>query len=124
MKKFIGVAVGLAITLAAVGIFRLATSEAYDMYQENNLKTQLNKDEPIVSEAEAKQSFIQACDTGEFTGANFDQAAYCECAWQALRVDYSVNQIAKTGLNSTPEQIEAFMQPYANQCLAEQGIEV
>lgn len=124
MKKFIAVAISLVVVLTVVGIFRLAGRGAYDMYQESNLKTQINKNEPVISEAEAKQAFIKACDTGEFTGEGFDQAVYCGCAWQALRADYSVNQIIKTGLNSTPEQAEAFMQPYANQCLAEQGIEV
>ena len=126
MKKFIGVAVGLAITLATIGIFRVATSEAYDMYQENKINSSTNL-ESMFSEAdkaEVKAEFMKACDTGELDGASFDQTAYCQCAMNDFLADYSYTELAKMGLNKTPEELEAIGETYAPKCLAEQGVQI
>lgn len=80
------------------------------------------KSEPVVSAADVRSEFMKGCDTGEYSGANFDQSAYCGCVYDKIEAQYGVNYIIKSGLNDSSEDMQTKFAPQINQCLAEQGI--
>lgn len=81
------------------------------------------KSESIISEADAKATFMESCDTDEFSGSNFDQRNYCSCIYDKLVEHHGVNWLIQVGLNDTPEEMQTKMQPEVNFCLQAQGIE-
>lgn len=77
----------------------------------------------VLDPTAAKEEWMQGCDTGEYTGANFNQTTYCGCTFDLLVQEKGLNWVANMGLNGTDAEIKAAVEPYANRCLDQQNVE-
>lgn len=77
-----------------------------------------------VDNKQAKTSFMEGCDTGQYSGARFNQTSFCECTWTEITNVFGVEEVAKDGLNLTEDQILDKYESYAKSCMRQQGVEV
>lgn len=90
----------------------------------NSLPYLVAKYTPQAESQAGKQEYIKACDTGEYTGEQFDQREYCECTYNRIIDKYSEQELARDGLNMTSEQMLTKYRTEYMGCIRAQGIEV
>lgn len=121
MNKFVTGFLSLVVLFATVSGVKYLTSAVATKQQVDSLDDKSTA--PVLDEETARNQFVTNCDDGSINTADFSQNQYCQCMYTSLRVDYSVNELAKLGLtrDGSAEQI---MAPYANKCVQAQGFEL
>jgi len=108
MKKTLVI---IVLTLAMLGLVgylleAIQTKQYVDSLSNTNTSS-------VLSESEAKASFMEGCNTNEFT----KQSEYCECTYEQIRNNTSINQLINDGLTLTNEQMQVKYENEISYCL-------
>lgn len=117
----------LTHTLLAIGSFMIGVvivTYMIDAVQTKQQVDSLNSKTDTMSREHALSEMMKGCDDGSYDGPNFDQTTYCSCVANQLLDVYGINETAKMALNLSQDEMTAKFQPYINDCLRQQGLEV
>lgn len=114
--------IGLVVMFGAIAGTRYVIDAIMVKEQVNTVAERADdrKSEPVISIAEGKASWMEGCDTGEYSGPNFDQTVYCGCAFDKLVEHHGLNWVINVGLNDTEEEAQAKITPETTACFDEQ----